>query len=98
MVYLNGWVALYQFLVSLPFAFPSAVASNIHVKDIPKNLWDGAKCSIGINSIMNATSIAQKDDCGMAPEFVSIYLVFNLICMLNSSQIILYLSRYIFQT
>ena len=92
-VYLNGWVATFQFLVSLPLAFPSALVSKIPVRDIPGNLYDGLNCFGGVNTRLHDTggvTRAQceahanalpgcRDDCHAAPTFVSLYLVFNVI-------------------
>eukprot|EP01114_Cavostelium_apophysatum_P022796 TRINITY_DN8370_c0_g1_i1.p1 TRINITY_DN8370_c0_g1~~TRINITY_DN8370_c0_g1_i1.p1 ORF type:complete len:414 (-),score=82.02 TRINITY_DN8370_c0_g1_i1:68-1225(-) len=75
-VYLNGWVAVFQFLVSLPLAIPAAYASNLTLKTLPKNIVDGALCYVGINSI---TTGDQPDHCEMAPVYVNVYLVFNVI-------------------
>jgi drug/metabolite transporter (DMT)-like permease len=74
-IYLNGWVAWYQFLASFPLLLPSAPASNLSVNDIPKNLWDGARCYVGINSILTGSN---ADNCHWGPLFVNIYMFFNL--------------------
>mmetsp|Transcript_18860 Transcript_18860/g.66646 ORF Transcript_18860/g.66646 Transcript_18860/m.66646 type:complete len:493 (-) Transcript_18860:147-1625(-) len=90
-VYLNGWVAFFQFLASFPLLIPSAPASNVAFKDLPQNLWDGARCLAGINTITaagNSTEVARMtanmmspsvhiDDCSMGPTFVAVYLAFN---------------------
>jgi len=74
-VYLNGWIAVFQFLGAFPLLPPSAIASSIKVKDIPKNLLDGWKCFTGINTIMGGK---HPDKCAMGPVYVPIYMVFNL--------------------
>ena len=33
-VYMNGWVAVYQFIFSIPLLIPSAVASNVAISDL----------------------------------------------------------------
>ena len=43
-VYMNGWVAVYQFLFSIPLLIPSAIASNVAIADLPGNLWNGLRC------------------------------------------------------
>jgi drug/metabolite transporter (DMT)-like permease len=48
-VYLNGYVAIYQFLLSLLLAVPSAYASGLTVQQLPQNFIDGAKCFAGFN-------------------------------------------------
>jgi hypothetical protein len=71
-IYLNGWVAVYQFIASFPLLIPSAPASNIGVEQVPQNLLDGASCLAGVNTL-------PSDDCAMSPIFVSVYLFFNVI-------------------
>ncbi len=51
-IYLNGWVAVFQFLMSWPLLIPSAPMANVKIADIGTNLVDGAKCGIGINTIV----------------------------------------------
>ena len=71
-IYLNGWVAVFQFLCSIPLLLPSAPASNVAIKDLPQNLWDGAKCYVGINTV---TTGDHADDCTWSPLYVTIYMV-----------------------
>jgi hypothetical protein len=71
-IYLNGWVAVFQFLLSIPLLFPSAPASALAIDQIPNNLWAGTKCFVGIDTVMSGSN---KDDCAMSPIYVSIYLV-----------------------
>jgi hypothetical protein len=74
-VYLNGWVAIYQFLISAALAVPAGYASSLKPHEIPQNFADGAKCYAGINSI---TTGEHKDNCELiAPLFVTLYLCFN---------------------
>jgi len=75
-IYLNGWVAIYQFLLSLAVAVPLAYASQLTPKDIPYNFADGAKCYVGINTI---TGGAHLDECQNAPLFVNLYIAFNVL-------------------
>lgn len=77
-VYLNGWIALFQFGAAIPLLLPSAPASNISIKDLPGNLWDGAKCLIGHNTIDEVASPKHYDDCSKSLMYVSIYMCFNL--------------------
>jgi drug/metabolite transporter (DMT)-like permease len=49
-IYLNGWVAFWQLLASFPLLIPAAYTEQVAVKDIPENLWNGAKCWLGINT------------------------------------------------
>lgn len=80
-VYMNGWIALFQFFAALPLLLPSAPASAITIPELPENLWNGAKCFVGINSI---TTGSHPDDCGTAPAFVCTYLVCILACLTSN--------------
>ena len=83
-VYLNGWVAVYQFLIALPLCIPSSQVIKMPVAAIVPNLWGGMLCWMGINSITAQTaqvpgSLVPLDDCSTAPLYVSTYLLFNII-------------------
>ncbi|CAM9685374.1 unnamed protein product, partial [Phaeothamnion confervicola] len=56
-IYLNGWVAVYQFSASVLFAVPSAIAMGLPVRDLPDNIVDGMRCFLGTNSV-TATMVA----------------------------------------
>jgi len=75
-IYLNGWVAIYQFLVTISLVVPGAYASDLTWRDIPDSITNGFKCYIGINSI---TVGDHPDDCTYAPLFVNLYLFFNVV-------------------
>ena len=70
-IYLNYWVAVYQFLLSFPLLIPSGYASEVPVGDLPTNLWRGVLCFVGRSSV-------DTDNCGPAPYFTSLYILFNL--------------------
>ncbi len=82
-IYLNGWVAVFQFGFSLIIAIPSALVSDppVPLPDLPQNMVNGLKCYVGINS--KTCNDDEGDDCiaddcnPRSPEFVNIYLVFN---------------------
>ena len=78
-VYMNGWIAVYQFMVCLPLAIPSAWASHLSLEQLPQNVIDGAKCYMGINSVFDATPLVPADDCSTSFVYVTIYLGFNLL-------------------
>jgi len=82
-VYLNGWVAVFQFLVSIPLAIPAAYASNLTISELPTNFWNGVKCYVGINSITEPYYIQGQliviDNCHEAPLFVNLYVAFNVL-------------------
>lgn len=48
-IYLNGWVAVFQFGFSIILAIPSAYASDppVPISELPQNLFDGLKCYVG---------------------------------------------------
>ena len=79
-VYLNGWVAVYQFLFSIPLCVPSSMVIGMYPQDIIPNLWGGAKCWVGVNTIVagNAKGLP-PDDCSAAPLFYNLYLAFNVV-------------------
>lgn len=49
-VYLNGWVAVFQTIMSLPLAIPTAFATNLPLAKIPRNIKDGVLCYLGHSS------------------------------------------------
>lgn len=55
-MYLNGWVAIFQFLFALVLAIPCSYISRppVPLNDLPKNLLDGLKCFLGQNTIVCA--------------------------------------------
>lgn len=81
-VYLNGWVAVFQFGFSILLAIPASMASSppVLIPDLPENLWDGLKCYVGVSSI---TCDAGDEDCTADKCFpdsviyVNVYLIFN---------------------
>jgi len=79
-VYMNGWIAIYQLIISLVLAVPSAYASSLTIEQLPGNVWDGAKCYSGHNSVLVDVSKSIKaDHCAMAPIYVSLYIFFNVL-------------------
>ena len=78
-VYLNGWVAVFQSLFAIPLCFPSASIINMPYRDIMPNMYGGMLCWAGINSIQDSDGIHKPDDCAMAPVFVTLFLFFNVI-------------------
>lgn len=75
-VYLNGWIAVFQFLFAIPLTFPAAMVGDHPVtpSELPENLYDGFMCYLGQNTI---TDGAHKDDCEKATIYVTAYLLFN---------------------
>lgn len=75
-VYLNAWIAVFQFLFSIPLAVPAALASSppVYPDQLPGNLMDGLKCYFGVSSM---TCDDDGDDCvadncnPRAPVFVN---------------------------
>jgi len=78
-VYLNGWVAIFQFLIAIPLCVPSAQVINMSIDEIIPNLKGGLLCWMGINSITEDDDMVRADNCSQAPLFVSTYLVFNVV-------------------
>jgi hypothetical protein len=82
-MYLNGWIAVFQFLFSFPLMIPAALASSppVAIPDLPENLWNGLRCFMGYDSIHHCDDDGddcQEDNCmPQAPMFVCCYLVFN---------------------
>ncbi|CAM9327453.1 unnamed protein product [Scytosiphon promiscuus] len=77
-IYLNGWVAVFQFLVCIPLAVPAALAGDPAVSplELPKNLWDGWMCYMGFNSV---TVGEHPDNCWPdSPLYVTIYVLVNI--------------------
>eukprot|EP00752_Nemacystus_decipiens_P011032 g9801.t1 len=77
-IYLNGWVAVFQFLVCIPLAVPAALAGNPAVSpmELPRNLWDGWMCYLGYNSVVVGE---HPDDCWPdGPLYVTLYLIVNI--------------------
>lgn len=80
-IYLNGWVAIFQFLIAIPLCFPSAHIIGISMSNILPNMYSGMLCSFGINTITEHHNPDNQplDDCAMGPYFVSLYIAFNVI-------------------
>jgi len=79
-VYLNGWVAVFQFLFSLILCVPSSLVSEppVPISGLPQNMLDGLKCYVGISTITCDDDGCTSDRCNpQAPEFVNTYLFFN---------------------
>ncbi|KAL0583472.1 hypothetical protein ABG067_006590 [Albugo candida] len=77
-IYLNGWVAIYQFIICLPLTIPIAMlgSPSVSPSELPSNLWNGFRCYLGHNSIYEEP---YPDDCSRAPVYVTIYLFFNIL-------------------
>jgi hypothetical protein len=81
-VYLNAWIAVFQFLFSIPLAIPAALAGDpaVYPADLPENLWNGFRCYVGISSVKAAEDddSVHPDNCNpQGPLFVNVYLIFN---------------------
>lgn len=89
-IFLNGWVAFYQFLFSFPLAFPAGMMSSPAVTpaELPSNIWDGIKCYLGISTI--TTGCHPDDQCHEAPFYVNMFLMFN-VCF---NILIVYILKY----
>jgi len=79
-VYLNGWVALFQFLLTIPLSIPSAFAIDLPLSELIPNVVGGFQCFIGQSQVLESSAQAayQPDMCAMASFYVGGYLVFNI--------------------
>ncbi|CEG42496.1 UAA transporter [Plasmopara halstedii] len=75
-VYLNGWIAVFQFLFAVPLTFPASLVGDHPVtpRELPQNMYNGMKCYFGQNTI---TDGPHKDNCEKATIYVTAYLIFN---------------------
>jgi len=55
-VYLNGWVSVFQFILCIPLTIPSAFVVNLPLSELPQNLMDGFHCLMGRSSVYMATA------------------------------------------
>lgn len=79
-IYLNGWVALFQFLFCLPLMFPSAAMINLPMDEIWPNFVAGYRCWGGVNTVVEGNDLGlPPDDCAMAPLYVNLYLILNIV-------------------
>ena len=81
-VYLNGWIAAFQFGFALLFCVPASLATSppVPIPDLPENLWNGMRCYIGIDSLTcpeGSSSDCVPDNCSSSPLYVNLYLLFN---------------------
>lgn len=81
-VFLNGRIAVFQLLFSIPLALPLAAVSAPPVDpgDLPGNLADGLRCVGGRDAETCADGLegCAVDNCWpRAPTFVSMYIVVN---------------------
>lgn len=79
--YLNGWVAVFQFLIAIPLCFPSAQIQNMPISNILPNMYGGIRCWVGVNTITADFNPYNQplDACETAPFFVTTYLFFNVV-------------------
>lgn len=78
-IYLNGWVAVFQVIAAIPLCFPSAFVTGLAMDEIWPNMYDGFLCWFGIDSISQASGNLVVDDCAMSPFYVNIYIAFNVV-------------------
>lgn len=81
-IYMNGWVAVFQFILSFPLLVPGAVAAKIPVSHVWDNLWNGMKCFAGVNTYTNKHTLPNDnfvvDNCSAGPLYTSLYVLCNL--------------------
>ena len=78
-VYLNGWVAVFQSLVAIPLSFPTATISGMTYSQIIPNIIGGVKCMAGYNSILTSSGNHPADNCAMGPLYGWTFIAFNVI-------------------
>jgi len=64
-IFLNGWIAVFQFLFSIPLAIPAAMASDppIYPADLWTNMKGGMQCYLGSGTIDAACGIHGDEKC-----------------------------------
>jgi drug/metabolite transporter (DMT)-like permease len=77
-IFLNGWVAVFQFAFSILLSLPAGMSSNppITLTEWPANIIDGIKCYFGFGTI--TTGCHPDDHCDKSPIYVNIFLLFNI--------------------
>eukprot|EP01084_Bolivina_argentea_P189048 325238_1 len=78
-IYLLGWTTVYQFLINIPLTLPVAELGDPRIppSKLPKNLWGGLKCFVGVNTVTNGI---YPDDCWPgALTFFTSYMIFNIV-------------------
>lgn len=77
-IFLNGWVAVFQFAFSILLSLPAGMSSNppITLAEWPANIIDGIKCYFGFGTI--TTGCHPDDHCDESPIYVNIFLLFNI--------------------
>jgi hypothetical protein len=82
-VYLNGWVAVFQFIMAVPLVIPSSAVIGMPMSAIMPNMWSGLDCYMGRNTI-TAENQAEYgafpvDDCTDSYFYTNAYIFFNVV-------------------
>ncbi len=75
----SSWTTVFQLLVSIPLTIPMARFGDPQVppSKLFKNLWDGLKCLVGVNTVVNEGKYL--DDCWpWAFVYFTAYMAFNI--------------------
>jgi drug/metabolite transporter (DMT)-like permease len=74
-IFVNGWVAVFQFLFSIPFTIPAALASSPSVKplELPRNWWNAFHCLFGSHNSIDLG--CHPDECLQAALWVHLSLL-----------------------
>jgi hypothetical protein len=82
-VYLNGWVAVFQFLMAIPLVIPSSLVVGMPLSAIVPNFMSGADCYMGINTVtaqnQHEYGDFPVDDCSNAALYTNLYIFFNVV-------------------
>jgi drug/metabolite transporter (DMT)-like permease len=78
-ILVNGWVAIFQLLCSLPLAIPAGLASSPSVKplNLPENWWQASQCLFDNHNFIELG--CHPDDCVQAALWVHLGLLSSVV-------------------
>jgi len=82
-IYLNGWVALYNFTTMAFVQLPICYFMGLLPRNVPLNFYQGMQCLVGKDppsmSLASTGVDLEAFGCSLAPIFISSYLCFNIL-------------------
>lgn len=82
-VYLNGWVAVFQFLMAVPLVLPSSAVIGMPMSAIIPNMISGWDCYMGVNTITRENQheygAFPVDNCADSQFYTNWYILFNVL-------------------
>ena len=82
-VFLNGWVAVFQFLMAVPLTLPSSAIVGMPMSAIIPNMLSGLDCYMGRNTITAENQHEYGgfpvDNCADAQFYTNAYIFFNVL-------------------